>query len=64
MDALIAEINATTNLQASYHWVGREPILGVFDGERTEYYDVITSTGGVWNNDGKVVCVPKSPKVP
>jgi len=63
MDALITAINAGTNLDASYHFVGVEPILGVFDGEKTEYYDVITSNGNVWNNMGKVVCTPKSPLV-
>jgi len=63
MDALIAAINTGTNLQASYHFVGDEPILGVFDGERTEYYDVITSSGNVWNNGGKVICTPSSPAV-
>ena len=34
MDALIAAINAGTNLEASYHFVGVEPILGVFNGEK------------------------------
>lgn len=63
MNALVAAINANTNLQASYHFVGDEPILGVFNGERTEYYDVITSNGRVWNNGGKVICTPSSPVV-
>jgi len=63
MDALVAALNAAGSLEANYHWVGDEPILGIFNGERTEYYDVITSAGHVWNNMGKVICVPKSPRV-
>lgn len=64
MDALSAAISASgSGVTGNYHWVGDEPILGVDNGERTEYYDVITSAGRVWNNDGKVICTPKSPRV-
>ncbi len=63
MNALVAAINAGGGVTATYHFKGDEPILGISNGTETEYYDIITSNGHVWNDQGKVICSPSSPNI-